>query len=495
MHRANGAAPNAPPRPGEPHRRSWLQSLSTRFLIVVVSVALLGVGTVALVANQVTARQFTLYVSRGRQARAQQWAQLAAEHYQRTGSWEGVGAVFEEALLSRGLGQGRGRRYGQQGQETASSSDDRLLIVDPGGRIVFDSEEELLGQSIETHDQARGAPIASDGQMVGALLVTTRDLSDYSEFERRFLETVNRAVLWAVLLVVAVSLIAATLLSRQLIDPLRQLTAAAEAMADGDLTQRVATRSQDEVGELAGAFNQMASDLEAAEGQRRQMTADIAHELRNPLSIIRGNLEAMFDGVYPADVEHLAPIYEETLLLQRLVEDLRLLSLAEAGQLRLMRSDVDVEELLRGIAEGAQAVAQDKGIVLQVDVPEPSRIVGDADRLRQVIGNLVSNALRYTPAGGTIALRAHPIGKQSKVGWVRIAVSDTGPGIPPEDLPHVFDRFYRGDPARGRTSGGSGLGLAIARALIEAHGGTIEVESGLGHGTTFTVELAWALEQ
>jgi signal transduction histidine kinase len=215
------------------------------------------------------------------------------------------------------------------------------------------------------------------------------------------------------------------------------------------------------------------------------MTADIAHELRNPLSVIRGNLEAIFDGVYPTDIEHLTPIYEETMLLQRLVEDLRLLSLADAGQLQLIRSDVDVERLLAGVAEGAQAVAQDKGVTLRVEMPEELLVVdGDADRLRQVVGNLVSNALRYTQAGGMVTLGARSSGTH-----VHMTIADTGPGIPVEDLPHVFDRFYRGDSARDRASGGSGLGLAIARALVEAHGGTIEVESAVGQGTAFLVEL------
>jgi len=472
---------------GQPQRSSLRArySLRARFFLAVALVALLGVGTVALVANRVVAREFTLYISRGGQMRAQEWAQLAAEYYRSAGSWEGLGAFFEEAALGRGLGQGRGRRYSQQAGG-ASSSVERILIADPEGQIVFDTQGELVGRSVDAQDLELGAAIVVDGQMMGTLLATTGDLSGQSELERHFLETVNRAVVWAVLLVAVAALLAAVLLSQQLVAPLRQLTAAAEAMADGDLSQRVDVRAGDEVGDLALAFNRMAGDLQAAEMQRRQMTADIAHELRNPLSVIRGNLEAIFDGVYPVDVEHLTPIYEETLLLQRLVEDLRLLSLADAGQLELIRGDVDVERLLAGVTEGAQAVAQDKGITLQIETPEEPLVVdGDADRLRQVIGNLVSNALRYTPAGGVVTLRVRSLGTRA-----RIVITDTGPGIPAEDLLHVFDRFYRGDSARDRASGGSGLGLAIARALVEAHGGTIEVESIAGQGTTFFVELS-----
>lgn len=464
---------------------AWRHSLSTRFLLVVALVALLGVGVVALVANRVLTREFTLYISRGGQVRAQEWAVLAADQYRQTGSWQGVGALFDSYAPGRGLGQGLGRRYGSPAQGAGAAADQRILIADRAGQIVYDTHGELVGRSLDAQEQALGAPVVVDGQTVGTLLVTTGDLSGHSDLERRFLETVNRAVVWAVLLVMAASLIAAALLSRRLVAPLRQLTAAAEAMAVGDLSQRVEVRTRDETGELAQAFNRMAGDLQAAEVQRRQMTADIAHELRNPLSVVRGNLEAMFDGVYPVDAEHLEPIYQETILLQRLVEDLRLLSLADAGRLELIRSDVDVQGLLSGVAEGAQAIARDKGISLEVQpAPEPLVIDGDADRLRQVLGNLLDNALRYTPAGGTVTLGAHKAGSK-----VRISVADTGSGIPDGDLPHVFDRFYRGDAARDRASGGSGLGLAIARALVEAHGGTISIESAAGQGTAFLVNL------
>jgi signal transduction histidine kinase len=227
----------------------------------------------------------------------------------------------------------------------------------------------------------------------------------------------------------------------------------------------------------------MAADLEAAQSQRQQMTADIAHELRNPLSVIRGNLEAMLDGIYPADVEHLGPIYDETLLLQRLVEDLRLLSLADAGELRLIRTDADLCALVAGIADSVQAAAEDKGVRLALELPQGSILLSaDVDRLRQIIGNLVGNALRYSGEGGTVTLRV-----RGHDGGAMISVSDTGPGIAPSDLPHIFDRFYRTDAARDRASGGSGLGLAIVRALVQAHGGSIDVSSKLGQGTTFTL--------
>ena len=461
-----------------------MASLRTKFLIALTLVALLGVGTVALVANRVIAREFTLYVGSGGRMRAQRLASEVAALYEDTGSWQDIQRYLIGTSVEHVPGQGQGQ--GRQG--TTGSTEprlDRILIIDPGGKVVVDTAGELVGQPVKVDYETGGAPIVGSGKTVGTLLVTTQDLSGHSELEQQFLETVNRAVAWAVLLIAIGALIGAAILSSQLVAPLRQLTAASEAMAGGDLSQRVEIRTKDEIGELGRAFNVMAGDLQTAEGQRQQMTADIAHELRNPLSVIRGNLEAMLDGIYPADAEHLGPIYEETLLLQRLVEDLRLLSLADAGQLRLIHTDVDVRALLTGVAESAQAVADDKGVVLHIDAPQdPVVTSGDVDRLRQVIGNLVSNALRYTPVGGTIALSARQDGER-----IEIAISDTGHGIAPQALPHIFDRFYRADNARDRASGGSGLGLAIARALVQAHGGTIGVESALERGTTFTIQL------
>ena len=434
-------------------------------------------------ANRVIDREFTLYVSGGGRMRAQRYAPDLAAYYVRTGGWEGADALLGSDLLDHSPGMGRGQGMGMgMGIDAAS---DRILIVDPDGLVAVDTTGELVGQPMSGDYQSSGAPIVVDGETAGTLLITTKDLSGNSSLEKQFLDTVNQAVLWAVLLVAVAALVAAALLSRYLVAPLRQLTAASEAMAGGDLTQRVRIHTDDEVGELGQAFNKMAGDLERAEAQRQQMTADVAHELRNPLSVIRGNLEAMLDGIYPADLEHLGSIYQESLLLQRLVEDLRLLSLVDAGQLPLIRTDVDLCALLKGIVESAQAVAEDKGIALHLDVQQqPLVVAGDADRLRQVVGNLVSNALRYTPRSGEIALSA-----RREDGKAVVCVTDSGQGIAPQDLPYVFDRFYRADAARDRGSGGSGLGLAIARALVEAHGGAMDVRSQVGVGTTFTVVL------
>jgi len=270
--------------------------------------------------------------------------------------------------------------------------------------------------------------------------------------------------------------------------PLADLMDAADAMAAGDLHVRIAEESPGDFGRVAQTFNRMARELERAEEQRRNLTADVAHELRTPLSIIQGNLEGLLDGVYQPTAEHLAAMLDETRRLGRLIDDLRLLSLAESGQLVLHKEVIEVGELLTDLATSFGGQAEAKGICLCIAGKEELRgmtVNADAGRLYQVLGNLVVNALRFTPPGGTITLRGEGV-----PGGVRLTVRDSGEGIAPQDLPYLFDRFWRADPARPRAEGaGGGLGLAIARQLVLAHGGHIEVESQPGRGATFLVEL------
>jgi signal transduction histidine kinase len=277
--------------------------------------------------------------------------------------------------------------------------------------------------------------------------------------------------------------------------PLADVMTAADAVAEGDLSVRVEVpgHSSGEFERLAKSFNRMVEELERSDQQRRNLTADVAHELRTPLHIIQGNLEGVLDDVYEPTDEHIQATLEETQLLSRLVEDLRTLSLAEAGQLPLVWEPVDVAELLADVHTSFSGQTEAAGIDLRVEVEDNlPTLTGDVGRLDQVLGNLVANAIRHTPAGGNITLKARAIqsGGARSNGGVRIDVCDTGEGIPAEDLPHIFDRFWKGDRARTRASGaGSGLGLAIARQLVNAHGGTICVESELRKGTTFTIEL------
>jgi two-component system sensor histidine kinase BaeS len=270
--------------------------------------------------------------------------------------------------------------------------------------------------------------------------------------------------------------------------PLADVMAAADAVASGDLTARVPAHNAGDFGRLGHSFNRMAEELERAEQQRRNLTADVAHELRTPLHIIQGNLEGVLDGVYEPTAEHIQATLEETQLLARLVEDLRVLSLAEMGQLPLLRQPVDISELLADVVTSFSGPAEAAGVHLAINGASQTGllITGDPVRLDQVLGNLVANSLRHTPAGGQVTLTAQPIEN-----GVRLTVTDTGEGIAPEDLPFIFDRFWRGDRARSHTAGaGSGLGLPIARQLIQAHGGRIWAESARGQGTRMIIELS-----
>ena len=278
---------------------------------------------------------------------------------------------------------------------------------------------------------------------------------------------------------------------RDIATPLAGVMAASDRVAEGDLSVRVPVLGPGDFGQLARSFNRMVEELERADQRRRNLTADVAHELRTPLHIIQGNLEGLLDGVYTPSAEHVQATLDETRLLARLVEDLQTLSLAEAGQLPLNLEEVDVVELLSDVSTSFSGQTEAAGVDLRIVIegePEQMRVRGDTDRLAQVLGNLVDNALRHTHPGGAITLRGETIS-----GGVRIEVSDTGEGIPAQDLPYVFDRFWRGDRSRSRAGGaGSGLGLAIARQLVGSHGGRIEVGSEPGRGTTFTIELSAA---
>lgn len=278
------------------------------------------------------------------------------------------------------------------------------------------------------------------------------------------------------------------LVARYITAPLRQVSAAASRIGRGDLSQAVAVPSDDEIGGLARAFNAMAADLRRLEESRRQLVADIAHELGTPLSVLQANLEGMLDGVVEPAPDRLAVLHTQVRLLARLVNDLRDLSLAQAGRLVLHRAPTDLASLVADAASAAAPHAVEKGVTVQSRIaPGLPAAVVDRDRMLQVVHNLLDNAIRHTPAGGsvTVGLALEPDG-------LRLWVTDTGPGIPPEETGRIFDRFYRLDASRSRASGGTGLGLAIVRTLVEAHGGRVWVTSRIGEGSTFTVTLPLA---
>ncbi len=301
--------------------------------------------------------------------------------------------------------------------------------------------------------------------------------------ERAYLAAINSS-LWltgglAALVAVALGL----LFARQIAGPVRALTTAARRLGAGDLDQRVPVRGRrDELGELAEAFNSMAEAVGRQEMLRRQMAADIAHELRTPLAVIQANLEAMLDGIRPLSAEEVADVHRETQLLSRLVTDLRDLSLVETGQLLLRKELTDLTALVRTSVARFSSRAEEKDVRLVVEAEDSPQADVDPDRVVQVLGNLLDNALRHTPPGGEVVVRLEFGAQRDEV---RVTVRDTGPGIPEEHLPNIFERFYRADRARTRTDGGSGIGLAVVKQLVEAHGGRVWAESRPGEGTTF----------
>ncbi len=425
------------------------------------------------------------------------FADRLACYYDQRSSWDGVDALIV----------GYSSEAGWEPWDEDWPVD--YLVATADGTIVAASEGERLGQTLSRPERARATPIMINDQQVGFLF-----LSPFVYFGDEP-PAIVRGFLLTGLAIGGFTLIVGLVLSRGISWPLSNLTAATHAVAAGDLSVRVPTHYPGEMGELAIAFNAMAEDLARAGQLRRNMTADVAHELRTPLSVIRGKLEGVLDGVYPATPEHLEPVLEETELLTRLVEDLRLLALAEAGQLALEKQAMDIGDLLRDAQVNFGPQASDRGVILAINLPsELPEVVADRRRVAQVLGNLLTNALRHTPEGGCVSLSAAVVprrlggaGKSSTRfggaergepppliggaggGMVQVTVADTGTGIPPENLPYIFERFWRGEKSRSRAGGGTGLGLAIAKQLVELHGGTIGVESTPGKGSKFRFTL------
>ena len=301
--------------------------------------------------------------------------------------------------------------------------------------------------------------------------------------EQAFLAGVDRGIVVSALIAVVLAAVAAWLLARYLLGPVRRLTSASQALAAGDLSHRVERRGPEEVAELADAYNDMADALERAEGLRQRLVADVAHELRNPIGALRAQIEGIADGVLQADDDRLASLVDDTAVLSRLVDDLQELSVAEAGRLHYERVRFDMCSLISAERDRARRIAP-SGVTVDAQCPDRAVWVeGDEFRIAQVVRNLLTNSVRHT-AAGRIDVRVLPDADR-----VRVEVSDTGEGIAPEDLPFIWERFYRADVARASSTGGSGLGLAIARRIVADHGGTVFASSTEGAGSTIGFEV------
>lgn len=454
-------------------------SLVWKFLLAFVLVVLVAIGTVSLMARSAAEREVRTFMDRGGFTDVQRLADYLSAYYQGKGSWQGVELLLsgEDMMGPHMMGPGG---WGFVGRMAGAG----LTLTDPAG-VVIAGEGHEIGSEIPSSELSSATLITVEGEAVALILL---DNDAPLGPETNLLRRVGQSLVWGALVAALVALIVGGLLIYNLLRPVRDLTTAARALAKGDLSKRVSVRGVDELGDLSQAFNQMATNLERAESLRQEMTADIAHELRNPLAVIQARLEAILDGVNPATSENIAVVLEQSHLLNRLVEDLRTLALADAGQLSLDRMQADLITLLRRVVGNHADQAQAKGVGLRLETSGMKKIKASIDpvRMEQVFTNLLSNALRHTPDGGEVILGIE-VDEDSRA--VRIQVMDSGEGIPEEALENVFARFYRGDRGRARHDGGTGLGLAIARKLVEAHGGTIHAGNRPEGGAVFYVEI------
>ena len=436
-----------------------LHSLRFRLILALALVVVAVAGGIAFAGAQVTSRIFEGDEHQQGMMRDARFHWFLGGYYARHGGWTNVQPEVERI-----------------GQITGG----RVILVDVNGYVVADSDGELIGQQADDDWDVPTEPVRSGPIPVGYLIFNPPE-----PIGEKFLASANRTLL----LVAAAAGIGAVLLvlglSRRILAPVEALTAAARRMAAGDLSQRVDAESEDEIGDLARAFNAMADGLTRLEELRRNMVTDVAHELRTPLTNIRGYLEALRDGVVEQDDQLIDSLYDEAMLLNRLVDDLQELSLAEAGQITLQRQPVAIAEVAERAVEAARLRAEAAGVTLGSDVRQDLPLVDvDPQRVGQVLRNLLENGIANTPPGGDVSVTA-----QVAEGMVEVRVRDTGIGISAEDLPHIFERFYRADKSRSRATGGAGLGLTIARQLVEAHGGHIWAESAEGVGSTFVFTL------
>jgi signal transduction histidine kinase len=439
--------------------------LTFKLTLAFLLVSLIAAGLAAMLIWGKISNEFNRYLEDQRQ---NSFVVAVTTYYQSNHAWEGVDAYLRQQELLPPL-------------EETDPPPQPFVLVDQDRAVVVASAPYQVGEKVKKGEMGKGIPIEIDGQVVGTVISTGQPLVR-RPIDQKYVDQINQALWIAGLSGVLIALFLGILIARSLTRPVRELTDATRSMARGELNQQVPVRSADELGELATAFNQMSTDLARANQSRRQMTADIAHDLRNPLTVIGGYLESLKDGKLKATPERFEIMLSEVHQLQRLVDDLRTLSLADAGELAIHKQPVSAEELLERVAAAYQPHADDQNITLALEVPPGlPEILADPERIEQVLGNLLSNALRYTPQGGKIRLGAY----QQDSSLV-LSVQDNGSGIPPEILPDIFERSFRGDSSRSGAE--SGLGLAIAKSIVGLHGGSIQAESD-GTGSKFSITL------
>lgn len=473
-----------------------LRSLHARLFAVAALVIAVTLGAVAFLTHAFVRHEFRRFEVTEHAAHIGRAAEVLSGRLARSDSArianESDPAGLDTLLAELGHSTGRELLLIDPRGNVLGASTPRLraarVALEPGGRLVIDDEVRrgsVVGRARLILNGAPGAEVKRpDGSLLGRLLLMPPRPGEIDAQSAPFGGAFDVRLLLAALAAGTVALALTWMLSRRILEPVGALTAAARRLGRGDLASRVEVSSSDELGELSRAFNAMAEGLARQESLRRTMVSDVAHELRTPLTNLRCQIEALEDGLLEPSAETIGSLREEVLLLSRLVEDLQTLSVAEAGKLALDPAPVAMRDLVDGAIESFQARVAERGVTLKSTVGDLPMVNVDPTRIGQVLRNLLANAIMHTPAGGVIEVAARADDQ-----FVTVAVSDTGPGIAREHLPHVFERFYRADPSRARASGGAGLGLAIVKGIVEAHGGTVAVASEPGHGATFSVTL------
>ncbi len=450
--------------------RSIVVKLALAFLLV----GLLGSALVAILVQQNTRTAFNQFIQDQGQ---QNLASSLEAYYQEHGSWQGVADEFPNQPQG-GPPNGPGGGNGHVGIPN-------FTLVGADRNVILGDQPSQVGKPLQGADYGKAIVLKVNAATVGYLVPDPASGPFQANTpESNFLQRVNQATLLSAMIAAGLALLIGGLLAYTLTRSIQELKEATQDIARGNLGRQVVIRSKEELGDLAASFNKMSADLAQATQARRQMTADIAHDLRTPLSVLAGYTEALSDGKLPGNAEVYGILYKETLYLRRLIDDLRVLSLADAGELSLNLQPVQPRSLLQNAAARHAVAAAQKGISLTVEPgAELPLVEADFERMAQVFDNLIGNALRHTPQGGEIILSGAESG-----GEVLLKVRDNGSGISAEDLPNIFNRFYRGDKARAQ-DGESGLGLAITRSIVEIHHGSIAAESRPGEGAVFTICL------
>lgn len=442
-----------------------IHSLSFRLLIAFALVIVVIVGSAFFLAHRNTRIEIDRLTQRVEDMQTRRFETELITHHLRQGDWQEIQPVVTQW----------GRIFGR-----------RIILTDISHTVVADSESEIIGKVFSASKDGRPIIPPWENNAIGTIYIDPQNGSDINRAALQITyNTTGRFFLWGGLVAIAIAILLTFLLSRRILAPVKALTTAARKFGKGDFSQRVHADNKGEVGELAESFNLMAANLEKTEQLRHNMVADVAHELRTPLSNVRGYLEAIDDDLIKPDKDTIHLLNEETATLSRLIDELQELSIADAGELKLIRHEENVYKMVEESAFGVKTRAGEKGLIITCDLPEGlPDIYVDAYRIKQVLRNLLENAISHTMRGGSISISAWHDNKR-----VIINVTDTGEGIPPEDLPNIFERFYRVDRSRTRATGGSGLGLTIAKRFVEAHGGQISVTSKPGKGSTFTITL------